>query len=79
MLLEGLVNWDRNSDEFVIEILTSLMFCALGHRMGFGEKSCMGFGTACMYVLRIRLTGVHVRFTELADNIILTGVDTSTI
>ena len=42
-------------------------------------KSCMELGTACMYVLRIRLTGVHVRFTELADNIILTGVDTSTI
>ena len=56
MILEGLVNWDRNSDEFVIEILTSLMFCAFGHRMGFGEKSCMGFGD-----------GVHVCFTDSTD------------
>ena len=46
---------------------------------GIWEKSCMGFGTACMYVLRIRLTGVHVCFTELAESIIATGVATSTI
>ena len=32
-----------------------------------------------MYVLRIRLTGVHVCFTELAESNITTGVATSTI
>ena len=79
MILEGLVNWDRNSDEFVIEILTSLMFCALGHRMGFQKNRAWNFKTACMYVLRIRLTGVHVCLTELAESIITTGVATSTI
>ena len=79
MILERLVNWDKNSDEFVIEILTSLGYYASGRRMEFGEKSCMEFGMACMYVLLIRLTGVHVCFTELAENIITSGVTTSTI
>ena len=80
MILEEWVNWDKNSDEFVIEVLTSLGFCALGHRMGFGKNRAWNLEeTACMYVLRIRLTGVHVCFTELAESIIATGVATSTI
>ena len=56
MILEAWVNWDRNSDEFVIEILTSLGQDPLGHRMAFEEKSCMEFGD-----------GVHVCFTDSAD------------
>ena len=44
-----------------------------------GKNRAWDLETACMYVLRIRLTGVHVCFTELAESINTTGVDTSTI
>ena len=62
MILERLVNWDRNSDEIVIKSLTSLGVKSTRTSYGILEKIVHGI-----------LDGVHVCSTNPTDSTSTTG------